>query len=293
LNNLLVEPIFDPLKELLPHALAKVVAIEGDITLPLLGISPDNLNLLRKTVSVVIHSAATVKFDEPLNVAMNINLGGTNEVLELAESMELIKAVVYVSTAFSNCERSFIEEKIYPVRIDPVTAIAMYQNCDDDFLETITPVLLGDKPNTYVLTKHLAEELVNQRKMAVPVCVVRPSIVTAVYKHPIPGYVDNFNAMSGLLAGVMTGVVRTLLFNDQYFLDVVPLDYVVNLIIAAASKLSQTSERSELPAYVGDFFLGIVGRKRMFIPNFRKLGKNIDALRTRVVVKERRCPCAN
>ncbi|CAG7701845.1 unnamed protein product [Allacma fusca] len=223
------EPIFDPLRELLPHALAKVVAIEGDMTLPLLGISPDNLSLLRKTVSVVIHSAATVKFDEPLNVAMNINLGGTNEVLELAESMELIKAVVYVSTAFSNCERSFIEEKVYPVRIDPVTAIAMYQNCDDDFLETITPVLLGDKPNTYVLTKHLAEELVNQRKMAVPVCVVRPSIVTSAYKHPVPG-------------------------------------------------LSNTSDRSELPAYVGDFLLGIVGRKRMFIPNFHKLQKNIDVL---------------
>ncbi|CAG7819351.1 unnamed protein product [Allacma fusca] len=187
LSNLLIEPIFDPLRELLPQAFAKVVPIEGDITLPLLGISSDNLSLLRKTVSVVIHSAATVKFDEPLNVAMNINLGGTSKVLELAESMELIKAVVYVSTAFSNCERSFIEEKIYPVRIDPVTAITMYQKCDEDFLEAIKPVLVGDKPNTYVLTKHLAEELVNQWKMAVPVCVVRPSIVIAAYKHPIPG----------------------------------------------------------------------------------------------------------
>ncbi|CAG7819350.1 unnamed protein product [Allacma fusca] len=138
---------------------------------------------------------------------MSINLGGTSKVLELAESMELIKAVVYVSTSFSNCERPFIEEKVYPVKTDPVAAIAMYQKCDKDFVEASTPVLLGDKPNTYVLTKHLAEELVNQRKMAVPVCIVRPSIVTSAYKHPIPGYVDNFNAMSGLLAGQNFGQI--------------------------------------------------------------------------------------
>ncbi|CAG7815005.1 unnamed protein product [Allacma fusca] len=111
--------------------------------------------------------------------------------------------------------------------------------------------ILQTKPNTYTLTKHLAEELVNQRKSSVPVCIVRPSIVAGALSDPIPGYVDNFNAISGLLAGIMSGVVHTILCNEDFMLDVVPLDYVVNLLLAAACRLGKTSDRSsgELQIY--------------------------------------------
>jgi fatty acyl-CoA reductase len=46
--------------------LNKLVAIQGDITIPGLGISETDLNSLISDVSIVFHSAATVKFDEPL-----------------------------------------------------------------------------------------------------------------------------------------------------------------------------------------------------------------------------------
>ena len=40
--------------------------MEGDILEPSLGLSEANIETLKKEVSVVFHSAATVRFDEPL-----------------------------------------------------------------------------------------------------------------------------------------------------------------------------------------------------------------------------------
>jgi fatty acyl-CoA reductase len=54
-------------KRLNPNDLrSKLDIIEGDITQPQLGISPEDREKLINCVSVVIHSAASVKFDDPL-----------------------------------------------------------------------------------------------------------------------------------------------------------------------------------------------------------------------------------
>lgn len=58
--------IFDRVKEANPKALHKVIPIQGDIAMPGLGISESDQLTLTNEVSVVFHSAATVKFDEPL-----------------------------------------------------------------------------------------------------------------------------------------------------------------------------------------------------------------------------------
>lgn len=46
--------------------LSKVKIISGDITLDNLGMSQEDINTLTEDVTVVFHSAATVKFNEPL-----------------------------------------------------------------------------------------------------------------------------------------------------------------------------------------------------------------------------------
>jgi fatty acyl-CoA reductase len=45
---------------------SKLEAIDGDITKPELGLSPDDRQKLIANVSVVFHSAASVKFNDPL-----------------------------------------------------------------------------------------------------------------------------------------------------------------------------------------------------------------------------------
>lgn len=75
---------------------------------------------------------------------------------------------------------------------------------DDEFLESITPQLLGNRPNTYTFTKALAENLLVDEAGGLPVAIVRPSIVTAAWKEPFPGWIDNVNGPTGLLTAVST-----------------------------------------------------------------------------------------
>ena len=61
---------------------------------------------------------------------------------------------------------------------------------------------MGKCPNTYTYTKALAEELLERECGTVPLAIVRPSIVTAALKEPIPGWVDNLNGATGMLQNV-------------------------------------------------------------------------------------------
>lgn len=49
-----------------PEFLAKLEAVEGDLVLPNLGISPEDEKKIIENVNIVFHSAATIKFDEPI-----------------------------------------------------------------------------------------------------------------------------------------------------------------------------------------------------------------------------------
>jgi fatty acyl-CoA reductase len=49
-----------------PDCKSKLVAIQGDLAEPDMGISSEDKEILVKNVNIVFHSAATVRFDEPL-----------------------------------------------------------------------------------------------------------------------------------------------------------------------------------------------------------------------------------
>lgn len=58
--------LFDKLKEMNPDFHKKILPVVGDILEPGLGLSTADVQRLSAEVSIVFHSAATVKFDEPL-----------------------------------------------------------------------------------------------------------------------------------------------------------------------------------------------------------------------------------
>jgi len=71
-----------------PEVLSKIIPIAGDITLPDLGISEEDQKELCEEVSVVLHSAATVKFDEKLKLSINVNVQGTKRIVDLCKQMK-------------------------------------------------------------------------------------------------------------------------------------------------------------------------------------------------------------
>ena len=57
---------------------------------------------------------------------------------------------------------------------------------NDEQLQLLTPSLLQDRPNTYTLTKALAENLLQEEASDLPVAIIRPSIIGAAVKEPHP-----------------------------------------------------------------------------------------------------------
>ncbi|KAJ8961620.1 hypothetical protein NQ314_005910 [Rhamnusium bicolor] len=91
-------------------------------------------------VNIIFHVAATVRFDEKLKMATAINVRGPLDMLRLAHHMPNLKALMHVSTAFSNCTEHFIEEKFYPAPVDYKKLIMMTEQLSDKILENITPM---------------------------------------------------------------------------------------------------------------------------------------------------------
>lgn len=67
----------------------------GDCSLPDLGLSDNNQNTIINEVNIIFHGAATVRFDEHIRVAMNINVSGTKELLNLARKITNLKVINY------------------------------------------------------------------------------------------------------------------------------------------------------------------------------------------------------
>lgn len=58
--------LFETVSQFNPEFRSKLEAIEGDLVQPSMGISPEDEKKLIENVQIVFHSAATVRFDEPI-----------------------------------------------------------------------------------------------------------------------------------------------------------------------------------------------------------------------------------
>lgn len=83
--------MFERVKEKDPERFKKIVVVEGDVTLPHLGLSETDRKYLAENVEVVFHVAATIKFNESLRDAVVLNTLGTKRVMELCTEMLRLK----------------------------------------------------------------------------------------------------------------------------------------------------------------------------------------------------------
>lgn len=201
-----------------------------------------------REVSVVFHSAATVKFDEPLRTSVEFNVLGTRRVIQLCHEMKELKALIHVSTAYANCNRKEIDEVLYDSKVRPNQIIDAVKWMDEDLINQVTPKIIGDRPNTYTFTKALAETLLSEECKALPVAIVRPSIVTAAWREPLRGWVDNINGPTGLVLATGKGVMRTMLYDGNAIADLIPVDAVINVMITAAWSVA-TKPTNQLMIY--------------------------------------------
>nr|CAD7399650.1 unnamed protein product [Timema poppensis] len=159
-------------------------------------------------------------------------------------------SLVYLSTAYSNCNRKDIEECFYDPPLEDDGVINFLATVNEAIMETIKPKQLQDPniyteispmdmiidtwPNTYTFTKAIAESIIRKTAGDLPIAIVRPSQVSTSLKEPVCGWIDNVYGPNGAAAGIFAGLVRTGISHAEVKLNMVPVDMVANCIIAAA-----------------------------------------------------------
>ena len=89
--NVILSQLFDTVKQSMTDSMeSQVSLVQGDITEPGLGLSAQNREELCQEVSIVFHVAATIRFNENLKVALQANVIGTQEIVNLCKDMPLL-----------------------------------------------------------------------------------------------------------------------------------------------------------------------------------------------------------
>jgi long-chain acyl-CoA synthetase len=184
----------------------RVLPIAADLTAPGLGLSAAHRERIAAGVDQIVHTAASVSFALPLAQAREINVEGTQRVLELAERAHErggLTRYAHVSTAYvsgTHCGR--------------------FHECDHDVGQEFR--------NTYEQSKFEAERLVRSKK-DLPSTILRPSIVVGDRRS---GWTSAFNVLYWPLRAFARGLYPAVPAVPTAPLDVVSIDYVADAIHA-------------------------------------------------------------
>lgn len=250
MEEIFEDSLFSKLREEQPKFRHRIVMIKGDCSLPNLGISMTDRATLIREVSIVFHVAATVRFDEKMELAVAINVRSPKDAINLSKEMLKLKAFIHVSTAYANCPQNHIEEKFYDPPMDADKLLDLVDCMDEQLLSYITPRLLGRWPNTYTFTKAVAENVVKKEAGSLPIGIFRPAIVISTYQEPIRGWIDNLYGPTGVAAGAGTGILRSIHCDGSIKANVVPADMVTNALILSAWDVANNRQSNEdVPIY--------------------------------------------
>mmetsp|Transcript_6857 Transcript_6857/g.12463 ORF Transcript_6857/g.12463 Transcript_6857/m.12463 type:complete len:1134 (-) Transcript_6857:48-3449(-) len=246
-KEILDTPCFDRLRsqrnDFPQYIKAKVRPVEGDLLKEGLGLSPEDLAELSANVNFILHSAASVDFNQRLDQALQINTFGSLRILELAKQCAGLEAYVQVSTAYVNCDkRGWIDERLYPSNRDPELVLTELMRIPVKDIEQRTPGILGMFPNTYTFTKSLTEHLLAKLKGNVPLIIHRPTIIGGAWSEPFPGWVDSVSAAGAFYLSAGLGLLRYGIGNYDNIGDQIPVDFVANSIIVAAARFAHRQD---------------------------------------------------
>jgi thioester reductase-like protein len=180
-------------------------AVAGDVTSPGLGMDTGTRMTVAEEAGAVMHCAASISFDLPLDEARKINVEGTREIIGLARQAKnagRLDRFIHVSTAYvaGVTEGTFRERQL-----DVGQAFR----------------------NTYEQTKWEAEHIVNDASDLDPV-IARPSIVMG---ESGSGWTPAFNVLYWPIRAFSRGLFPEVPARPEALVDVVPVDYVADALV--------------------------------------------------------------
>jgi len=96
IRYLIIFQLFDRLRSEKSDFMQSIRIIDGHLDDSSMGLSSSDREWMVENVNFVFHCAATIKFNEPLELASKINIQGTEHVLELASQMKNLKVITII-----------------------------------------------------------------------------------------------------------------------------------------------------------------------------------------------------
>lgn len=180
----------------------RLTAVAGDIESDNLGLAGGSGERLSREVTTVVHCAASVSFDMPLEQSRSVNVEGTRRVLDFARSCTGLERFSYVSTAYVAGE---------PGRLFREDELAVGQ----------------EFRNPYERSKFEAELALRSEGADLPLQILRPSIVVG---ESTTGRTSSFNVLYGPLKAFARGAVPAIPARRDAPVDIVPVDYVADRV---------------------------------------------------------------
>lgn len=210
-----------------------------------MGLSDEQYERVIASTNIVYHMAASLKLEATLKPNVEMNLTGTKNVLDMCKEMKNLLAVLHLSTAFCNCDQDVLYEEVYDWPQKPLDLIKCAKWMSEEAMQEMGNSMMKPHPNTYTFTKRMAELLVRDEyeEGNLNVCIVRPSIVTPAWKEPLPGWVDSLNGPIGIMVAGGKGVLRSMMCEESFTAQVIPVDQAIAGIIAIAYTMGSMKER--------------------------------------------------
>jgi fatty acyl-CoA reductase len=277
------KPAFDVLRQrlggddaLLRTLDERVTVIDGDFT--------RGEPAVPSGIDVVIHSAATVSFDPPIDDAFRTNVFGAQNLYRGVLAAGNAPHLVHVSTAYvAGVQKGVIPEGPLEHRVDYAVEAEMAMRARSEVeLQSRKPEMLEHfmaraakdhsraGPNTvsidaeerrkawvdarlveygrmrartlgwpdvYTFTKAMGERAVEDlaHERGLSLSIVRPSIIESALEHPAPGWIDGFKMADPIIRAYGLGQIPEFPGIPEGIVDLIPVDYVVNAIMAVAA----------------------------------------------------------
>ncbi len=239
----------------------KVRVVEGDLDQSLCGISPEDQQLLKGKVNIVVNLAGVVDFDPPVNESFETNVFGVKHLIELVKLLDA--KLVHVSTSYvAGKKDGRVPEDVpikgyFPTRdsqegkhFSVEAEIKWYEHFVE---ETRKSRATNPRPvrerlreggmnraedwgwtNTYTYTKSMGEQLIAQTP-GLKYAIVRPAIVESSLRFPFAGWNEGLTTSAPLVLMGGEGVKGWPVRKDKP-LEIIPVDLVASgiLIVTAA-----------------------------------------------------------
>jgi alcohol-forming fatty acyl-CoA reductase len=272
-------------------ALDEIVArrlrvITGDVGTDGLGLDSSDREVLA-SCDIVLHSAASVAFDSPLDAAVEVNLLGPSRIAATLNDLGVAPHLVTVSTCYVAGNRrgaapeALVSEGPFDLGVDWRGEVAAARRARTDAEDqSRSPAMLAKFrkgarhelgpagspalaakteqlrerwvadhmveagisravslgwPDAYAYTKAMGEQALMDNRGAVPVSIVRPSIIESALTEPSPGWIRGFRMAEPVIISYARGLLKEFPGVPEGTVDVIPVDLVVGAVVAVAA----------------------------------------------------------